>query len=174
VDIPTYVLPKELRKEFRKPFGQFFKSTREARALLEGRRIISVGDIISYNLLRNSIEPDILVYDEKERRMETSVEVRKVIYDFEARFVIVKNPPGYVTHEVWETVKECLREKEKVKIFVDGEEDLVAFPFMLEAKGGDAILYGLNDGFVVSIVDDELKKKCKHLLSKMKKVTIRI
>ena len=167
--IITYILPKELRKELRKPFGEFFLHVVDAKPLLKGKKIISVGDVISYHLLKNEIEPEIIVFDEKERRMEVDPKIRNVIHSWEAQLFIAKNPPGHITNEVWDVVEKVLKQRRKAKIFIDGEEDLVALAFMNKAPKGYVVLYGLHDGFVVAEINEDLKKKTDRILQKMKR-----
>jgi len=80
----------------------------------------------------------------------------------------VKNPPGVITKEFWEVIKESLKVKGPVKIIVDGEEDLAVTPFVMEGDSDTVILYGLFDkGFVLVNVNKDVKEKVRKLLEKM-------
>ena len=84
--------------------------------------------------------------------------------------IAVKTPPSTITSEAWLAAKKTLGMKEKVKIFVDGEEDLLVMPFVLEGDEGLVIIYGLMDrGFVLVNVNKSIKEKCRKLLGRMEK-----
>ena len=168
----TYILPDELKKEFRKPYGRIFEKVKDAKPIISCKRIVSVGDVISFNLIKQGIEPDILVFDEKEKRKDVEPNVRKTLHGFKGKFFIVRNPPSHITHNLWRVVKESLRQNEPVKIFVDGEEDLAVLPFILESDEDTVILYGLFDKFVVVEIDKKLKNKCSKLLNRLKTIKI--
>lgn len=137
---------------------------------VEKRIIISVGDRISYNLINNGFRPKIIIFDKKENRKPTDLKTRNLLETYEGRTIYVKNPPGHVTEELWNAIKIGLESIQLVKIMVDGEEDMAFLPAVLESSIGDAILYGFFDkGFVLTIVNNDLKKKFKELLSKMEK-----
>lgn len=97
--------------------------------------------------------------------------MRNILETYDGRTIHVKNPQGHVTEDLWNAIKTALESFQSVKIMVDGEEDMSFLPAVLEASVGDAILYGFFDkGFVLTIVNNDLKKKCKELLSKMEKL----
>ena len=135
---------------------------------ITGKKIVCVGDSVSCLFLENGKEPDIVVYDRKELRKEIDPKKRKTIDDFCVAELSVKNPHGTITSQSWSIVKRSLKMTEKVKIFVDGEEDLLVLPFILEGNEGLVILYGLKDkGFVLVNVNKSIKEKCRKLLERM-------
>ena len=121
-------------------------------------------------MIKSGIIPDIIVFDKKEARERVDSEIEELLENFEAIRLSAKNPPRSITHDLWNVVKKSLDSKERVKIFVDGEEDLVVTPFILESNNDTVILYGLmNKGFVLVNVNKNIKEKCKELLSKFRK-----
>ncbi len=163
----TYRLPESLRKEFKIAYGQIYSSVANAKKDLEGRVIICVGDRVSYNVITAGLKPKIIIFDKKEKREPTDIKTRNVLETFNGRTIYVKNPPSHITAELFEAVKNAFNSVTPTKIMIDGEEDLAFLPVLLEAEEGDAILYGFFDkGFVVTIVDNNLKKKFKELLNK--------
>lgn len=118
--------------------------------------------------LDNGFEPDIIVYDLKEGRKDVDDEKRKTIDEFCVAELEVVNPSGGISSQAWKNVKESLGMKEKVKILVDGEEDLLVLPFILEGDEDLVIFYGLkNTGFVGVNVNKSIKEKCRKLLERM-------
>ncbi|RLG58523.1 MAG: hypothetical protein DRN88_00510 [Candidatus Hydrothermarchaeota archaeon] len=78
----------------------------------------------------------------------------------------VNNPAGKITHELWSTVKEKI--KEGGIILIEGEEDLAVLPCILEAEEGTLVLYGQpSEGVVKVNIDKDIKEKAKKLLSFM-------
>ena len=56
----------------------------------------------------------------------------------------------------------------EIKIFVDGEEDLLVLPFVLEGDENLVVFYGLRDrGLVLVNVNKYVKEKCRKLLERM-------
>ena len=163
-------MPEKLKGKLRKPFGRVYTSLDAVRELIKGRRIIAVGDVISYMLISAGIIPDIIVFDKKERRRKIMSEIEELLEGLDVPKLSVKNPRGNITPELWNTVKEALKFEKSVKIFVSGEEDLAVIPFIIECDEGTLILYGLVDeGFVLVEVNKDIKKKCKELLSEFKR-----
>jgi uncharacterized protein (UPF0218 family) len=157
-----------LKKDFREPFGSVHNSVDEILDKTRGKKIITVGDSVSYILLKNGIKPDIVVYDKKELRKPVDPEKSKTIDEFCVSEIEIKNPPGMITSEAWDAARESLKITEKLKIFVDGEEDLLVMPFVLEGDENLAILYGLREqGFVLINVNKFIKEKCRKLLEQM-------
>ncbi|MBU5690295.1 MAG: DUF359 domain-containing protein [Candidatus Aenigmatarchaeota archaeon] len=163
----NYKLPEELRKEFKIAYGQIYSSVETAKKQLEGKTIICVGDRISYNAISHGIKPKMIIFDKKEQRKETEIKMRSVLETFSGKTIKARNPASHITAELWNAVKKGFEDVQPVKIMVDGEEDLAFLPVVLEAEVNDVVLYGFFDkGFVLTIVDNNLKKRCKELLSK--------
>jgi len=129
---------------------------------------VCVGDIISVNVIKAGVCPDIIVFDLKGYRKDIDVKTRRILESFEGKILRVKNPPEMITKELWEVIKESLKVKGPVKIIIDGEEDLAVTPFIMEGDSDTVILYGLlNKGFVLVNVNKSVKEKVRKLLEKM-------
>jgi uncharacterized protein (UPF0218 family) len=160
-----------LRQEFKKAYGELFTSVSNISKLIEDKFVIAIGDVICYNMLQAGLTPRIMIFDRKEKRQEIPLKMRFVLETSDAKTFKVKNPPGCVTDELWNSIKQSLSLTTNAKIIVDGEEDMAFLPAVLECSVGDVILYGFFDkGFVLTNVDNNLKEKCKNLLSKMERV----
>jgi len=158
-----------LREDFRKPYGQLYTTTPEdVKDQLEGKKVVCVGDVISANTIKAGICPDIIVFDLRRSRKEVDKETRKLLENFRAKIMRVKNPPGLITQEFWKVIRESLDSNGPVKIIVEGEEDLAVTPFIMEGDSDTVILYGLLDkGFVLVNVNKDVKEKVRKLLEKM-------
>lgn len=98
--------------------------------------------------------------------------LRKVLDHFEIkaeRTYRVRNPAGVITQEAWDTIKEALRQREAV-IFVDGEEDLLAIPAIIESPENSFIAYGQpSEGLVVVTSTAATKAEVKQMVDRMTK-----
>lgn len=160
-------LPGTLRPELQKPLGTLVQNTTEVLNLIEGKIVISVGDIISEELRQKDVHPAISVIDFRTRRHE-------LLHQSFGKETRTTNHQGTINSEAVKsfiTVRnDYLMSKEPQTLIVDGEEDLLALPAMLLAPLGAMVLYGLFDrGVVVNLVTEELKKKIEEIVEKFAK-----
>ena len=135
---------------------------------MKNKKIISVGDIISSELIKNNINPDIVIFDEKQNRQSVTQTIKELLNKFDAEEIRVKNPKGNITQELWNAIKSSITKNNKVKIKVEGEEDLAVMPAIIESDENTAILYGfMKKGFILVKIDKNLKKRCQNLLTKL-------
>jgi uncharacterized protein (UPF0218 family) len=84
----------------------------------------------------------------------------------------VSNPPGTLTKELWQAVKEAYDTEEKTKIEVVGEEDIAALPCVWLAPEKTTIIYGLPDKGLVVVKNvketDDVIMKVRNVLMAMK------
>ena len=139
------LLTDELRYELKKPQGMLIEGSIEEimeklKELIEKEKpsiIISVGDIVSIHMIEHGIALNILIVDNKTMRkpiQPITVDVDQTLY--------AKNPPGAITDEAWDTIKEALQLKMKTKIVVEGEEDLLTVVTVLSAPEDALVVYG--------------------------------
>jgi hypothetical protein len=84
----------------------------------------------------------------------------------------VRNPAGEITDEAMSSIKRALarRRRRKVMIAVDGEEDLLALPAIVQAPEGSVVIYGLPDrGMMLVIADGPTKKKIAAVINQFHK-----
>ena len=165
------VLPDFLRDKLKEPIGRLISDEKELlRILNESKYIASVGDQVTYTLLKNDIMPVFCVVDFKIKRHKATPEIEGVIRSFGKRKVIGKNPPGCISDDLWnaiETAWENLKDG-RILIEVIGEEDLAALPAIFLAPSYVTIIYGLPDkGVVVVKALEENKKKVKEILDEL-------
>ncbi len=80
----------------------------------------------------------------------------------------VKNPAATLTKELIDLIRESLDSRERVKIVVDGEEDLATLPSILYAPLGSVVVYGQpNVGSVMVKVTAEKKQQIDDLMKQM-------
>jgi hypothetical protein len=160
------VLPKSLRARLKKPFGKLYPSIGEAAAILEKQTITAVGDKVTEILITRNISPWVCIYDGKTKREE--IAIPEAVKAFPARLVPVKNPAGEITDDAFQALKDAYASKEKTKIFVAGEEDLLTLAAINLAPVGTYVIYGQPDkGLVAVEVNAKTKKKVEKILAEM-------
>ena len=75
------------------------------------------------------------------------------------RVLKVKNPPATLTKELIDQIRDSLAGEERVKIVVEGEEDLATLPAILYAPPDSVVVYGQPDEGSV-LVKVLLKRRC--------------
>lgn len=122
-----------------------------------------MGDKVTQDLTSNSIQPDLQIIDNKI--------MRKAITPITAtadQTMQVKNPPGTISDEAWSAVINATKSIQRIKIIVDGEEDLLALPAIIGAPEKSFIFYGQpHEGVVLIIITEELKKKIRKIIDEM-------
>ena len=163
-----YFLPTNLRKELKDPIGELLKpNTKRYDDVLSTppEHIICVGDIVSKTFLERTIFPDVIITDGITKRKEIPLIVTKMY-----TFVKVKNPAATITSQAWLAIRNALNTNHKTHVFVEGEEDLLTIPVILEAKEEQVVFYGQpNEGMVMVIPTLQLKKELIRLLDRFEK-----
>ena len=168
----VYVLTPELSLKLKEPFGNLIQGTpgetmvnlKEMVEKEKPPRIISVGDIVSQNLHKQNIHPQLSIIDNISLRtqkipLETGVQ----------KTVFVDNPQGTITQESISAVKESLESKEHIHIVVKGEEDLLTLITVLYAPENAFVVYGQpHSGIVVVKVSSERRTRAQEFLNAMK------
>ncbi len=168
----AYTITPELRVKLKEPFGNliqgsFFETMNKIKNLVEAEkpiRIISVGDIVSRNLHKSNINPQLTIIDNvslRDHKLPKEAAVDKTVY--------VKNPQGTITNEAIVAVKEALEGNQHIHIVVDGEEDLLALIAVLYAPEKSIVVYGQPyTGVVIIQATPEKKDQVKAFLNSMK------
>jgi len=148
--------------------GSFDETIEKLKEIVEKEKpsmIVSVGDVVSESMVKGGLVPDVYIIDSKV--------MRKTVPPFlaeadETRYI--KNPPGVLAEEAIEEIQEVLekiREK-RVKIVVEGEEDLLTLPSVLYAPENSLVVYGQPQrGIVVVKVTKQVKEKVRQVLEAM-------
>ena len=170
-----FVLTPELRASLKEPLGELIRGEiprpylRIKDELERAPFLITVGDVVTENVLKLGIKPSVAIYDHRTKRREYDPDI-----EADAVLMTVRNPPGTITKALLNAIRKGLglaRRGRRVYISVNGEEDLAAIPAVLYAPVGSVVLYGQPDEGVVLIrVTPECRLKCGKLMSKMEVV----
>jgi uncharacterized protein (UPF0218 family) len=127
-------------------------------------KIISVGDIVSQHMLDFGLSLDVLIVDNKTMRKA----INPIIVDVD-QTLHAKNPPGTITAEAWDAIKDAIGYEGKTKVMIDGEEDLLTVVAVLSAPKDAIVVYGQPTvGVVVVKVTEEIKENMRRIVDLMK------
>ena len=162
-------LPVHLRRELKDPWGVLLKpETDSYREFLRSKheaRLITIGDVCTKTLItEGKTKPFLLITDGVTKR-EKLAEWEK--YEgYEERQVW--NPAGMITREAYQAIREVLAGTRATHLLVNGEEDLLVLPAIIEGKQGDLVIYGQpNEGMVIVRITVSKQLKAKGILSEM-------
>lgn len=165
-----HILPDNLRNLLREPIGQLVNENELIDILKNEKYIVSIGDLVTYTILKNEIEPIFCIVDYKTRRGKCSIEIIDFIKSFGKKSIVVKNPPATISDDLWNVIKIAYENIElgSLRIEVEGEEDLASLAAIYMAPPDVTIIYGLPDkGVLVVKSNNENKRKVKDILNKM-------
>jgi uncharacterized protein (UPF0218 family) len=125
-------------------------------------KVTTVGDVVSRETLEAGIQVNLRIVDQMTLRKRISpIEIRA------ERTYKVRNPAGIITKEAWDTIREALKDREAL-ILVDGEEDLLAIPAVLESPDNALVVYGQpSEGLVVVTASLEKKSEVRKIVNQM-------
>jgi hypothetical protein len=168
-------LTSDLRKLLKEPLGRLERGRipepyLRARGELErADYLVTVGDVVTENVLKLGLKPAVAIYDHRTHRREYDPDITD-----SAVVMTVQNPPGTITKALLNAIRKgflLAKRGRRVYIKVNGEEDLAAIPAVLYAPEGSVVVYGQpNEGVVLIKVTPECKLKCGKLMSKMEVV----
>ena len=164
------VLPDNLRDFLKEPMGQLLDEKNLLNLLKNEKFVVSIGDVVTYTILKHHIEPIFCIVDFKTRRGECSQESVDLIKSFGKKSIVVKNPPGTISDDLWKVIELAFEDLKNtsLRIEVDGEDDLASLVVIYLAPKDVTIIYGLPDkGVLVVKPTYENKKKVKEVLDKM-------
>jgi uncharacterized protein (UPF0218 family) len=172
--IRIHLLTEEQRVQLKMPLGILLRGTFE-QTLKEFKRIvrqkkpsmiISVGDALSQALVEHNISPKVLVVDCKIMRESISP---LVIMGYET--MRLRNNPGTISDDAWGIIASAIKHRDKVRVVVEGEEDLVALVAVMEAPEKTWVVYGQpREGMVVVEVTPQKKNEIKKIIDSMERV----
>jgi len=81
---------------------------------------------------------------------------------------MVDNPAAEITPQSVDVIKKAFTMKSPVRIFVNGEEDLLVLPVCIHAPENAVVLYGQpNEGLVIVQITPEIRNRVQTLLDLM-------
>ncbi len=163
----TLRLPDSLREYLRWPMGSLVHGEGILPAIGRASPVVTVGDFCTLDLVARGRSPDVCLVDFKTKRQEDP-ELREALQRVGSVVMRVTNPVGTITPDGWRVVSEAFKSKERVRVEVRGEEDLLALVCIALAPSSAAVLYGLpSQGVVVVRPDEAAKSRVLDVLRRM-------
>jgi len=155
------IIPERIKKQLRKPLGRVHKDLSFLKK--SRKRIISIGDESTANILSLGIRPHLAVFDFKIMRKKVSKGMRELFLSSFGKIKRYKNRKGTLSEKLLRDAPRLLRDGGGV--LIDGEEDLTALAFMLKGGKKDLIVYGQPRKGIVAVEPKKIKVKIKKILS---------
>jgi len=157
-------------QRLKEPFGKLLlgdpsKTMPELNTIisrLHPRKVVAVGDVVSRETSAARIRVNLRIIDHVSMRKPTAT------FNLKSRTTYhVRNPAGVITLESWEAIKRAMKDDDVV-ILVDGEEDLLALPCIVESPIRALVLYGQPGlGLVVVETVPDVKNEASLILGRM-------
>ncbi|MCS7113081.1 MAG: GTP-dependent dephospho-CoA kinase family protein [Candidatus Bathyarchaeota archaeon] len=168
-------LTAELREKLKKPVGRLIEGLPEdniekMKSIVEEVKPVAVavvGDVVSSMAIAAGIPVKIYVADGRVMRSLAGLSITgNVDIVFRA-----KNPPGLITRECIEVLREAVEYDGSVWVWIDGEEDLTVIPLVILMPIGSLVIYGQPHlGFVAVYVDEEKKREMLQIMDSMEPI----
>ena len=124
--------------------------------------VVTVGDIVSIETLKAGIPVNLRIVDYRSMREPLGIMSFPTQNTYRA-----KNPAGGITMEAWQAVKRALEDREAI-VVVDGEEDLLALPAIVESPDNTLVVYGQpSQGLVVVTVTPTRRAEIRSWVERM-------
>jgi len=165
-----YVLPDHLKDTLKGYIGKLVDEPGLLEILKKETSFVTVGDKVTYTALTHGFTPLLCIVDFILERKPYPKEMKTLIQGYGKVHLIIKNPPGTLTDELWDAIHTVYQhpENQPVCIQVEGEEDLASLAAIYLAPRGVTVIYGLpNKGVVVVKATDAHKRKVKEVLDQM-------
>lgn len=144
------------------PESQVDKSNIE-KYLSPDSYIITVGDRTTEKMINFGLIPSLQIIDGLEKR-----EKREPPKLDNATELTVDNPAAEITPQSIAMIKKAFTLQNPVRLFVNGEEDLLVLPVCVHAPENAVVLYGQpNQGLVIVRITPEIRNKVETLLDLM-------
>jgi uncharacterized protein (UPF0218 family) len=151
--------------------GSFNQTMREFETVVKTKKpvmIVSVGDAVSEVLLKHNVFPKVIIVD--------SVVMRKPIEPLKTESyetIHVRNKAGTISDEAWFAIESAIKKPSKVKVVVEGEEDLLALVAILSAPEKSLVVYGQpREGMVVVEATATKKGEIRTIVDAMERRTV--
>lgn len=133
--------------------------------MIEPAKIVAVGDRVSENMLRAGILPNVVIVDNRVMRKP----ITPIAVDAEET-LLLKNPPGTIADEAWRVIGAALKSGKRIRILVEGEEDLLALVAAICAPQNSIVVYGQpREGVVMIKVTQGARRTFSDMVDEMER-----
>lgn len=164
------IFPEEIKKELKKPLGKLISKNEELineikENIDKKNLIIIVGDYTSKKLYEEKVYADLYIVDSKIERKP----IEKIIINSYMK-IYAYNQAGTISSSAINAIKKSFKiiskEKKKVIIYIDGEEDLLTLLAIKFAPKNSIVVYGQpKEGAVIIKISNKKKKFIKKFFN---------
>ena len=162
-------LPDSLREQLKIPLGILLPEIQADKSNIqkhvsENSYIITVGDRTTEKMIEYNLIPSLQIIDnlEKRKKKESPKLTNNTIE------LSVDNPAAEITLQSIDVIKKAFTMQPPVRLYVNGEEDLLVLPVCIHAPENAIVLYGQpNEGLVLVKITPEIRNKAQSLLDLM-------
>ena len=161
-------LPDSLRDQLKIPLGILLPESQADKKniekhISENSYVIPVGDRTTEKMIEFGLIPSLQIIDSKEKRSKREPPKLE-----NATELTVDNPAAEITSQSIDMIKKAFTLQSPVRLFVNGEEDLLVLPVCIHAPENAVVLYGQpNQGLVIVRITPEIRNKVQTLLDLM-------
>lgn len=170
----TFILTDSLKDQLRVPMGPVIKDLKNITTLIPpASSIISVGDVVSMDLIHAGFSPAICIVDFRTKRQDIDESI--IAKYFPTIHKTLPNPRGTINPKIKDLLIDSFDIYQKTKttqiVKVDGEEDLLALPAILLSPLDSYVIYGLPDtGICLVKITSESKNLSEKYLSEFSSI----
>lgn len=156
--------------------GDREKTAEKFKELIQDRemiKLILVGDVVTDTCAKVGLKIDLAIVDGKTHR--GFYQGNQGTFE---NLKSVDNPPGEIRQEAWEIIAQALEGNRNCLLSVNGEEDLLAIPVIMEAPIPSIVAFGqppvtdaeppLPEGIAYIEITPEVQQKCGAILEALK------
>jgi len=161
-------LSDSLRNKFKAPLGILLPENQTSKEnikkfLSTDSFIVTVGDRTTEKMIGFDLIPSLQIIDGQEKR-----EKREPPKLANATELTVDNPAAEITPQSVSAIKTAFTLQSPVRLFVNGEEDLLVLPVCVHAPENAVVMYGQpNEGLVIVKITPEIRNKAQALIDLM-------
>ena len=161
-------LPESLRDQMKIPLGIFLSENQTQKSeiqkhLSKNSYLITVGDRTTEKMINFDLIPSLQIIDGQEKRGKRNPPKLE-----NATELTVDNPAAEITSQSISIIKKAFSMNSPVRIFVNGEEDLLVLPVCVHAPKNSVVMYGQpNEGLVIVTINPEIRNKAQSILDLM-------
>jgi len=162
-------LPDSLRDKFKTPLGTLLPESHVDKKniekfLSEKSYIITVGDRTTEKMIDFGLIPSLQIIDGQEKRKKRKQSPKMT----NAIELTVDNPAAEITQKSIDVIKQAFAMQPPIRLFVNGEEDLLILPACIYAPENAVALYGQpHEGLVIVRITHEIRNKAQRLVDLM-------
>lgn len=168
------LINERIRAELKTPVGRIVPEGNISKETFDpyfgvGLLTVCVGDRTTERVHEYNFSPGLEIVDSLEKRI--SRQSPPLIVGEDRCILKAKNPPGYISGEslrkLDESLDMILNKRRRVRLEIDGEEDLLALPVIGFFPEDTTVFYGQPNVGVVIVTSKESRARARHILNEM-------